>query len=113
MHPQHDCLGKAQRLVSSLESALGTSPAENARFVFEHAPNCSLTELPPRQSTRQSRKSCVTTARSLPVSGVLVSCRSGTGKGGTADNPREHCPSVLFGLLRCHCIFGGLENSQP
>jgi hypothetical protein len=70
----------------------------------------------PRQSTRHSGKSCVVscvaTARSLPVSGVLASCRSGTGEGGTADNPREHCPSVLFGLLRCHCIFGGVENSQ-
>src|ERR1700687_2478230 len=55
---------------------------------------------------------CVATARSLPVSGVLASCRSGAGEGGTADNPREHCPSVLFGLLRCHCILDGVEISR-
>jgi hypothetical protein len=29
---------------------------------------------------------CVVTPRSLPVSGVLASCRSGTGEGGTAEN---------------------------
>jgi hypothetical protein len=72
--------------------------------------------LAPRQSTRHSGKSCVVscvaTARSLPVSGVLASCRSGTAEGGTADNPREYCPSVLFGLLRCRCILDGVENSQ-
>ena len=91
-------------LATSILFAKACGPAPRARRSRMDNPSLDdFYENIPKSVQRDSCVvSCVITLASLPASGVVGHCRSGTSEGqGTCGKPHEHCP---FRVVRCRSL---------